>query len=187
MVTIHEDLGDKAETRLVAEEVISEYFDDPPSEGVEAVVSATFTLAELLAEAGEYDRTLVLMERLIERYGKPGVPGDHLTAAAGSTAAGILGASGRMEEGIRRFERVIQALGDPTEVVPRRILANAMGKQAQLLYDTNRQKAGVARCRQLIDRFADHEHPEIAYQLDWARQRLDYSKRYGRKWFRRRQ
>jgi hypothetical protein len=135
-----------------------------------------------LADAGEYDRTLDLLERVIDRYGQPGVP-DHrvIKAAADSSAAGILAASGRVEEGIRRFEWVIQALGEPTEEVPRRILANAMGKQAQLLYDTNRPKIADTRCRHIVQRFADDEHPEIADQVDWARASLDYSKRYGRR------
>jgi hypothetical protein len=116
----YEQLGYKAESRSVAEELVSEFFDDPPSEGTDMVLSGA-------------------------------------------------------------FESVIQALGEPTAEVPRRILANAMGKQAQLLYDTNRPNIADARCRQLVDRFTEDQHPEIAYQIEWAKASLDYSNRYGRR------
>jgi tetratricopeptide (TPR) repeat protein len=179
---IYQQLGYKAESQKVAEELLSEFFEDPPSEGSGEVVSGAVLLAELLSDAGEYDRTLELLERVIDRYGQPGVPNHHwIAASANASIAGVLAASGRVEEGIRRFEWVIQALGEPTEDVPRRILANAMGKQAQLLYDTNRPKIADARCRQIVQRFADDEHPEIADQVDWARASLDYSKRYARR------
>jgi hypothetical protein len=120
-------------------------------------------------------------------YGQPGVPGHRITAAsAESSSGGVLGAAGRVDEGIQRFDRAIDALGDPTDVVPRRILANAMGKQAVLLYDANRQKDADARCRQLIHLFAADEHPDIVDQVEWARLSLDYSRRYRRRrWLRR--
>jgi hypothetical protein len=178
----YEQLGYKAESRSVAEELVSEFFEDPPPEGGDMVVSGSFLLAGLLADTGEYDRTVDLLERVVDRYGQPGVADHHVVAASAETSiAGVLAASGRVEEGIRRFELVIQALGEPSAEVPRRILANAMGKQAQLLYDTNRPKIADARCRQLVDRFTEDEHPEIAYQVGWAKASLDHSKRYGRR------
>jgi hypothetical protein len=39
----------------------------------------------------------------------------------------------------------------------------------------------------IVDGFTTDAHPEIAEHVAWARESLDHSKRYGRKWFRPRQ
>lgn len=181
---IHHDLGHMVESRSAAERLVADHFDAPPDDTVDVLVSATLLLATLRHDAGEPDRALELLEDLLERYGQPGAPDHELTAAAAdASAAWIIGNLGRADEGIRRYDRVIAALGRPADEIRRTILARSLGRQGKLLYDAGRPSEGKARLDELIERFADDATAEIAEQVEWARETLEYHGRAGARRF----
>jgi tetratricopeptide (TPR) repeat protein len=179
---LHDDLGNAAESRSVAEALIRDHFEDPPAEAVGVVVSAALLLGKLRAEAGEHDRAVELLDGLIERYGE--AAGPMRVAMANKNAGLALGSAGRLDDSIVRYGRAIELLSDPEDLRARQLLADAMARQAYYLYEVERPEDAASRCRELIDRFAAELDPEIADSVAWAREMLDHEKQSERKRFR---
>lgn len=174
VAVVHHCHGRAAQSRAAAEALVDGHLDDGPLEAAEAVANATLLLSRLRSEAGEFEKALDLLERLIGRYGQPGVPDHRRTSAfANAEAASILGEAGRFDEGLRRWDRVIEELGDPVELELQRVLAEALTEKALLLNEKNLPGDRDAVCRLVLERFDGAEDPEIAEHVRWARMVLD--------------
>ena len=108
---------------------------------------------------------------------------DQISAAANCNAGLVLGSAGRLDESIRRYGIAIDQLADPADSRGRRILAEALARQAYYMYEANRPKEADARCREVLDRFAGSLEPEIAENVRWTREMLAYEKRPRRRRF----
>lgn len=187
----HAALGNVAESRAAASEVVDKYFDDPPADALETVPFAVFRLAALWADAGETVEAIALLRRLIERYGRPGVPDYRLTAAVAHANVGrILDAQGDHEDEVRRERQAViellgkpgdedaQALVDETgEPMARLALAEALAAEAHVLHTEHRHEDADARLRELVDRFASATDGEIQEFVTWANDALSNSPR----------
>jgi tetratricopeptide (TPR) repeat protein len=172
----HHQQGRSADSRSAAEALVSDHFDDAPTEATEALANGTLLLAELRSEAGEHEQALELLERLIERYGGPGAPDHRRTAAVANTrAASILGQLGSSEQGVRRFKSVIAELGDPVEPALRLALLDALIQHANLLIDMDLPLDRNAVCTEIVERFSGCDDPEIVKHVAWAQMLLDSS------------
>jgi hypothetical protein len=152
-------------------------------EASEAVANATILLAWHLRRAGEDDRVLELMERLVERYGQPGVAGYRPTAPiANDGIAWIIDEAGRADEAIHIYDGVIQDLRDTSEPELRIHLARALTRKASLLSDKSLLEDRDAICEEVVGRFAGTQDPKIAENVAWAQTVLDeYSRRPRRR------
>jgi len=172
----HHQQGREAQSRSAAEALVSDHFDDAPSEATEAVANAALLLTELRSDAGDYEQSLALLERVIERYGQPEASDYRRIAAVANTrAATVLGELGRSEEGVRRLESVIAELGDPVEPALRLALLDALIQHANLLIDMDLPVERNTVCKEIVERFAASDDPEIAQHVAWAQMLLDLS------------
>ena len=60
------------------------------------------------------------------------------------------------------------------------VLADALARQADLLFDVDRPDDAVARCREVLARFDAAHQPEVAVSVAWAQDMLDHARR--RRW-----
>lgn len=173
IASIHHESGRDRESRVVAEDLVHEHFDEPPRHAIPVVVDGALLLGRLLNEAGEHEQALLLYDRIVDQYGQRGVPDAHRTAAAAnSSAAWALGSAGRLDEAIQRYGIVIGEIDDTTEPVLRRILAGAMVRRAHLLREKGRVAESDAVCDEVVRRFAGDDNPEIADHVTWARREI---------------
>jgi tetratricopeptide (TPR) repeat protein len=191
MSRAHEELGNLAESRAAALQVVDVHFDDAPADAVEPIVLATLRLAAFLEQDGSEEEAIALMRRLMDRYAQPGVPDHVLTAAVTRGNIGrILSDAGRREEARDEFRAVIAVLGDtndpeaqalvtaPGEPEARWALADALAAEAEFLYADNRQDEGDTRLRDLVERFGSAGELKIKEVVAWARGTLDDSGRH---------
>lgn len=182
IANIHDDLGQLAESRAVAEALVDDHFADPPEGAIDNVVSASLLLATLVDDAGDRQKAIELLERLLERYGQPEVSQRFVPIAIANRNLGwMLGSSGRLKESITRYGRAIDLLRDCRDSRAARKLADSMARQAYYMYEANRSEEAGARCRELLDRFGTAQDPEIADSVAWAREMQNHEERYGPK------
>jgi hypothetical protein len=68
---------------------------------------------------------------------------------------------------------VIRELGDPVDRTLRRVLLDAMVKQADMFTDKGLALRRNAVCEEIVERFAGSDDPEIAKAVTWAQMVLD--------------
>ncbi len=188
IATILHEQGRDQESRSVAAALVGAHFDDPPPPALAVVLDGALLLADLLADAGEHDAALDLLERVSGRARAVDGTGDRLTAAAAaSSTARVLDDAGRSEQALQKYEEVVLELGAASDPILRQILARTMARRASLLNREGRFAERDALCRAIVDRFDPGEGPEVAEWVEWARAGLGgglrrrwYKKRHGR-------
>ena len=177
---IHQRLGHVDEGAEIAEALVAEHFDDPPAEATLVMRDVGFDLAKLRSE-GDVIGALTLYDRLIEVYGRPGVPERDKTVAFANASAGYLCRSlGRSEDAATRYGRVVEQLKKSREPWAKRELASALAGEVHALFELGRSRAAQANCWDILARFHADEDPEIAEQVEWAREALAHVKRQKR-------
>jgi tetratricopeptide (TPR) repeat protein len=169
------DLAERsAEAVGLARDVVRENLETAPSDATEAIVNASFRVAEADREEAP-ERSLALVDRVIDLYGQPGTPGVRRTLSVGEMYAGLaLEYLDRPSEALARYEAAQQALddhesrGSDLDGLP----AEVEWHTARVLFALGRRRDALQRLTLLVERWSTSPRPDVVRYVRLAQDRL---------------